>query len=95
MLHRETGNVNVKLSLCLIKKHATKTYQLINEAPRNIDGNLEGSIIQFSDCSTGWTTGIKFPVGDRDFSLNHCVHTSTEAHTVSHPRGTGVFFRRR
>jgi hypothetical protein len=36
----------------------------------------------------GWTPGVRFPVGVRDFSLNHSVQADSGAHPASYPKGT-------
>jgi hypothetical protein len=40
---------------------------------------------------TGWTAGIRFPAGVKDFSAFHCVQNSPKAHPVGargyFPRG--------
>jgi hypothetical protein len=41
---------------------------------------------------TGWTAGVRSPVGARDFSLLHSVQTSSGAHPVSYEIGTGGSF---
>jgi hypothetical protein len=37
----------------------------------------------------GWTAGVRFPAGARDFSLLHSVETGSDAHPASYPMGTG------
>jgi hypothetical protein len=39
----------------------------------------------------GWTAGVRFPVGARDFSLLHSVQTSFGAYPA-YPVGTGGSF---
>jgi hypothetical protein len=41
---------------------------------------------------TGWTAGFRFPLGTRDFSLLHGVHTSSGAHPASYTMGIGSSF---
>jgi hypothetical protein len=43
-----------------------------------------GSIV-----TTGWTTGVRSPVGAEDFSSSLCVQTGSGAHPASCPMGTG------
>jgi hypothetical protein len=42
--------------------------------------------------ATGWTAGVRFPAGARDFSLLHSIHTASGAHPASYPMGTGGSF---
>jgi hypothetical protein len=37
---------------------------------------------------TGWTAGVQFPAGTRDFSLLHSVQTDSRAHPASYTRRT-------
>jgi hypothetical protein len=41
---------------------------------------------------SGWMTGVRFPTGERDFSLLHSVQTGSGAHPASYPMGTGGYF---
>jgi hypothetical protein len=41
---------------------------------------------------TGWVAGIRFPTGERDYSLLHSVQTGSGAHPASYPVGTGSSF---
>jgi hypothetical protein len=38
--------------------------------------------------ATGWTTGVRFPVGAENFSIHHRVQTGSGAHPASYPMGT-------
>jgi hypothetical protein len=38
---------------------------------------------------TGWTIGVWFPAGARDFCLLRSVQTGTGSHPASYPMGTG------
>jgi hypothetical protein len=38
----------------------------------------------------GWTAGVQFPVGARDFSLLHSVQTNAGAHPASYPMRIGT-----
>jgi hypothetical protein len=38
--------------------------------------------------ATGWTAGVRFPVGERDFSLLRSVQTGSGAHPASYPMAT-------
>jgi len=41
---------------------------------------------------TGWTIGVRFPVGAGNFSLWHHVQTGSGAHPASYPMGSrGTF----
>jgi hypothetical protein len=42
--------------------------------------------------ATGWTAGVRFSVGARDFSLLHSVETASGAHPASYLMGTGGLF---
>jgi hypothetical protein len=48
--------------------------------------------IRYSSVSIemGWTPGVRFLGGARDFSLLHSVQTGSRAHPVSYPVGTGA-----
>jgi hypothetical protein len=35
---------------------------------------------------------VRFPAGARNFSLHHCVHNGSGAHTASYPMGTNGSF---
>jgi hypothetical protein len=37
----------------------------------------------------GWTTGVQFPAGARDFSLLHNIQNDSVDHPVSNPMGNG------
>jgi len=37
-------------------------------------------------------SGIQFPEGAGNFSLNHCIQNSSGAHPASYPMGTGGSF---
>jgi hypothetical protein len=39
--------------------------------------------------TTDWTTGVRSPAGEKDFSSSLCAQTSSEAHPTSYPMGTG------
>jgi hypothetical protein len=39
--------------------------------------------------SVGWTTGVLFPAGKRDFSLPHSVETGSGAHPASYLMSNG------
>jgi hypothetical protein len=41
---------------------------------------------------TGWTTGVPFQAGARDFSLPYVVQTGSGAHAASYPMRTGSSF---
>jgi hypothetical protein len=59
--------------------------------PHEKQGNEFINIIicsRYSDYVTGWTTGIRFPAGVRDFSLLHNIHTGSGANPASNPMGT-------
>jgi hypothetical protein len=43
--------------------------------------------------TTGWTSGVLFAAGARDFSLLHNVHTDRGAHSASYTMGTGCCFQ--
>jgi hypothetical protein len=45
-------------------------------------------ITQFVWLATGWTAGVRFLVGKRDFSLQHSVQIGSWAHTTSYLMGT-------
>jgi hypothetical protein len=55
-------------------------------------------ICLFINCShlwvKGWTAGVRFQAGARDFSLLHRVQTCSGAHPAYYPMGTGVSFPR-
>jgi hypothetical protein len=40
----------------------------------------------------GWTAGVRFATGARDFSVIHSIQTSSGAHPASYPMGTGGSF---
>jgi hypothetical protein len=48
-----------------------------------------GIRLGFFQHTTGWTTGVRFPAGARDFSLSYCVQTGSGAHPACYPMGTG------
>jgi hypothetical protein len=35
----------------------------------------------------GWTTGVRLPAGEKDFSLFHSVQTGSRDHPASYPMG--------
>jgi hypothetical protein len=39
--------------------------------------------------TTGWTIGVRSPIGAEDFSSSPCVQTGSGAHPASYPVGTG------
>jgi hypothetical protein len=41
---------------------------------------------------TGWTAGVQFLGGERDFSLLHSVQTGSGGHPTSYPIATGGSF---
>jgi hypothetical protein len=47
---------------------------------RNRDGSL--------GIATDWTTGVRFPLGARDFSVLQSVQTGSGLHSASYPMGT-------
>jgi hypothetical protein len=40
--------------------------------------------------ATGWTAGVRFPAGTREFSFLHSVHTGSGTHPASYRVGTGA-----
>jgi hypothetical protein len=42
--------------------------------------------------ATGWTAGVRFRAGARDFSLLHSVQTCSGVHLASYTMGSGGFF---
>jgi hypothetical protein len=40
----------------------------------------------------GWTAGVRFPAGARDFSILHGVQICSGAKPASFPMGNGVYF---
>jgi len=40
----------------------------------------------------GWTTGDRFLIGAKDFSVCHHIQTSSGVHPASYPVGTGGSF---
>jgi hypothetical protein len=40
--------------------------------------------------TTGWTIGVRFPSGAKDFSSSLCVQTGSGVHPASCTKGTGV-----
>jgi hypothetical protein len=44
------------------------------------------------EVATGWTAGIRFPAGARNFSFLHSVHTGSGTHPVYYPMDTGGSF---
>jgi hypothetical protein len=51
-----------------------------------------GYYSQYSKQTTGWMTGVLFPVGARHFSLSYGVQEGSGHHLVSYPIGTGATF---
>jgi len=51
-----------------------------------------GYLSQYSDCATGWTAWVQLlaEAMKRFLSLNHCVHTGSEAHSASYPVIQGI-----
>jgi hypothetical protein len=50
---------------------------------------LGAGVAQSVQCLTAdWTTGVRFPAQDEDFTLDY-VQTGSEAHPASCPMGTG------
>jgi len=51
---------------------------------------------KYSDETTDWTTGVRFPVGARIFFLNfvNVSRQALEPAQASYPMGTGLFFHR-
>jgi hypothetical protein len=47
---------------------------------------------QYSVLTTVWTIGDGTLAEAKDFSSTACVQTSSEAHPISYPVGTGFFF---
>jgi hypothetical protein len=41
---------------------------------------------------TGWRAGVRFPAGERNFSLHHNVQTGYGAHPAFYPKATKGFF---
>jgi hypothetical protein len=68
----------------------------ISESLNRFRLNLVLAIYKSRDSSvgiaTGWTTGVRFPAGARDFSLLHRVQTGSGAHPASYTIGTGGSF---
>jgi hypothetical protein len=44
--------------------------------------------------ATGWTAGVRFQAGERDFSFLHSVQTGPGAHPASYTMGIGSLFPR-
>jgi hypothetical protein len=49
-------------------------------------------VAAYSNCATGWTTGVRFPAGERIFSLRHRIQTGSGTDLVSYPMDTGGSF---
>jgi hypothetical protein len=51
---------------------------------------MGAGVAQSSQClTTHWTNGVRSQAKKKDFSSSLCVQTSSGAHPVSYPMGTG------
>jgi hypothetical protein len=69
-------DVDVRMTLHHSVRHGTKYKELS----------------QYSDQTTGWTSGVRFPVEAGIFFLRHSVQTGSDAHPASYPMGTRGYF---
>jgi hypothetical protein len=51
-----------------------------------------GYLSRYSDWTTDWATGYRFPAEATDFPFLYSFHTGFRDHPVSHPMGTGDSF---